>query len=49
MTKKQNIDSEEIEKFDELAKTWWDTEGSFKSLHQINPLRISFIEKRVTL
>ena len=49
MTKKQNIDAEEIEKFDELAKTWWDTEGSFKSLHQINPLRISFIEKRVTL
>ena len=49
MKKKQNIDAEEIEKFDELAKTWWDTEGSFKSLHQINPLRISFIEKRVTL
>ena len=49
MTKKQNIDAEEIEKFDELAKTWWDTEGSFKSLHQINPLRISFIEKRVNL
>ena len=49
MTKKQNIDAEAIEKFDELAKTWWDTEGSFKSLHQINPLRISFIEKRVNL
>ncbi len=49
MTKKQNIDKEEIERFDELAKTWWDTEGSFKSLHQINPLRISFIEKRVNL
>jgi 2-polyprenyl-6-hydroxyphenyl methylase/3-demethylubiquinone-9 3-methyltransferase len=49
MTKKQNIDAEEIEKFDELAKTWWDTEGSFKSLHQINPLRVSFIEKRVNL
>ena len=34
MTKKQNIDPKEIEKFDELAKTWWDTKGDFKSLHQ---------------
>ena len=49
MTKKQNIDPKEIEKFDELAKTWWDTKGDFKSLHQINPVRVSFIEKRVDL
>ena len=49
MTTNRNIDSEEIKKFDQLAKAWWDTEGSFKPLHQINPLRISFIEKRVNL
>ena len=46
---KQNIDSEEIQKFDDLAKTWWDEEGDFKSLHQINPLRINFIKERVNL
>ena len=46
---KQNIDKEEIEKFDELAKSWWDPKGDFKSLHQINPLRINFIKERTTL
>ena len=49
MTIKQNIDSEEIQKFDDLAKTWWDEEGDFKPLHQINPLRINFIKERVNL
>ena len=46
---KQNIDKEEVEKFDELAKGWWDPQGDFKSLHQINPLRVNFIKKRTTL
>jgi len=46
---KQNIDKEEIEKFDELAKSWWDPKGDFKSLHQINPLRVNFIKERTTL
>ena len=46
---KQNIDKEELEKFDELAKSWWDPQGDFKSLHQINPLRINFIKERTTL
>ena len=49
MTKKQNIDSEEIKKFNDLADNWWDEEGDFKSLHQINPLRVNFINKRVNL
>ncbi len=44
MTKKQNIDSEEIQKFDDLADNWWDEEGDFKPLHQINPLRVNFIK-----
>ena len=46
---KQNIDKEEVEKFDDLAKSWWDPQGDFKSLHQINPLRINFIKERTTL
>ena len=49
MKKKQNIDLEEIQRFDDLAETWWDEEGDFKALHQINPLRVNFIEERVDL
>jgi len=49
MTIKQNIDSEEIQKFDDLAKSWWDEEGDFKSLHKINPLRVNFIKERINL
>ena len=49
MTKKQNIDLEEIQRFDDLAETWWDEEGDFKALHQINPLRVNFIKERVDL
>ena len=46
---KQNIDKEEVEKFDDLAKSWWDPQGDFKSLHQINPLRVNFIRERTAL
>lgn len=38
-----NIDADEINKFDNLASRWWDPEGNFKPLHQINPLRLDFI------
>lgn len=38
-----NVDQAEINKFSELASKWWDTEGEFKPLHQINPLRIQFV------
>lgn len=37
-------DPSEIEKFAQLADQWWDTEGPFKTLHQINPVRLRFIE-----
>ena len=49
MTIKQNIDSEEIQKFDDIANAWWDEEGEFKPLHQINPLRVNFIRDKVNL
>ena len=42
----ENLDQEEVNKFDELASKWWDEEGDFKPLHQINPLRVNFIEER---
>ena len=49
MTIKQNIDSEEIQKFEEIANAWWDEEGDFKPLHQINPIRVNFIKERINL
>jgi 2-polyprenyl-3-methyl-5-hydroxy-6-metoxy-1,4-benzoquinol methylase len=47
MNEKNNIDKKEIEKFDDLAESWWDPEGDFKPLHQINPLRMEFILKKL--
>lgn len=40
-----NVDEQEISKFSELASRWWDPEGEFKPLHQINPLRLNFIQQ----
>lgn len=42
-----NVDQAELEKFDALSADWWDLDGDFKPLHQINPLRLSFINKHV--
>jgi len=44
-----NVDPNEIDKFSALADRWWDTEGDFKPLHEINPLRLDFIDARVGL
>jgi len=41
----QNIDPAEIAKFEELASRWWDRESEFKPLHDINPLRVGFIDR----
>ncbi|MDF4782037.1 methyltransferase domain-containing protein, partial [Vibrio parahaemolyticus] len=43
MTKAQNVDPSEIKKFEEMASRWWDLEGEFKPLHQINPLRLNYV------
>ena len=43
MTQKANIDPAEIKKFEDLASRWWDTQGEFKPLHEMNPLRLNFI------
>jgi len=42
----QNVDPHEIKKFEDLAHRWWDTQSEFKPLHQINPLRLNYIEQR---
>jgi len=45
----KNLDPEEVKKFNDIAEKWWDLEGEFKPLHQINPLRLNFIKKRTSL
>ena len=42
-----DVDREEIKKFEELADRWWDPESEFKPLHQINPLRLTWIDNTV--
>lgn len=46
---KRNVDAKEIAKFAEMARKWWDKESEFKPLHDINPLRLSYITERVSL
>ncbi|PCK10071.1 MAG: bifunctional 3-demethylubiquinol 3-O-methyltransferase/2-polyprenyl-6-hydroxyphenol methylase [Alteromonadaceae bacterium] len=45
----QNVDPEEIAKFERLASRWWDKEGEFKPLHEINPLRANYIASKAEL
>ena len=40
-----NFDPQEIAKFEELASRWWDPESEFKPLHEINPLRLDYIDQ----
>jgi 2-polyprenyl-6-hydroxyphenyl methylase/3-demethylubiquinone-9 3-methyltransferase len=42
---KSNIDPVEIAKFSEHAKHWWDANGELKTLHEINPLRLNYINE----
>jgi 2-polyprenyl-6-hydroxyphenyl methylase/3-demethylubiquinone-9 3-methyltransferase len=45
----QNVDANELAKFAELAHRWWDSSSEFKPLHEINPLRLDWIDHLVTL
>ncbi len=45
----KNVSDNEITKFNELAKHWWDPHGPMRPLHQLNPLRLAFIEKHSSL
>jgi 2-polyprenyl-6-hydroxyphenyl methylase / 3-demethylubiquinone-9 3-methyltransferase len=40
MTATENVHPHEINKFGSMAERWWDPQGEFKTLHDINPLRI---------
>ncbi|HWK55062.1 MAG TPA: bifunctional 2-polyprenyl-6-hydroxyphenol methylase/3-demethylubiquinol 3-O-methyltransferase UbiG [Hyphomicrobiales bacterium] len=44
-----NVDHAEIAKFEKLAARWWDRNSEFKPLHDINPLRMAFIDDKVEL
>lgn len=44
-----NVDDAEIAKFEELAHRWWDPNSEFKPLHDINPLRVDYIDQRAGL
>jgi 2-polyprenyl-6-hydroxyphenyl methylase / 3-demethylubiquinone-9 3-methyltransferase len=41
-----NVDQQEIAKFEALAHRWWDPEGDFRPLHDINPVRLEYILER---
>lgn len=41
-----NVSEAEIKKFGRIAHRWWDTNSEFKPLHDINPLRLGYIEQR---
>ena len=44
-----NADPAELQKFSDLAHRWWDPESEFKPLHQINPLRLDWIDAAIGL
>jgi len=44
-----NADPQELAKFSELAHRWWDTQSEFRPLHQINPLRLDWIDRHAKL
>lgn len=44
-----NVDPAELQKFSSLAHRWWDKNSEFKPLHEINPLRLGFIDQRAGL
>jgi 2-polyprenyl-6-hydroxyphenyl methylase/3-demethylubiquinone-9 3-methyltransferase len=45
----QNVDSNELAKFEALATRWWDADGEFRPLHEINPLRLDWIRQYADL
>jgi 2-polyprenyl-6-hydroxyphenyl methylase / 3-demethylubiquinone-9 3-methyltransferase len=49
MSTSDNFDPAELAKFSDLAHRWWDAESEFRPLHQINPLRLGWIDSQVPL
>jgi 2-polyprenyl-6-hydroxyphenyl methylase/3-demethylubiquinone-9 3-methyltransferase len=46
---KANIDQAEITKFSSHAATWWNPEGDLRTLHQLNPIRLDYINEKAPL
>jgi 2-polyprenyl-6-hydroxyphenyl methylase/3-demethylubiquinone-9 3-methyltransferase len=44
-----NVDPAELKKFSDLAHRWWDPQGAFRPLHELNPVRLDWIARRVAL
>lgn len=44
-----NVDPAELQKFSELAHRWWDPQSEFRPLHEINPLRLNYIDRIASL
>jgi 2-polyprenyl-6-hydroxyphenyl methylase/3-demethylubiquinone-9 3-methyltransferase len=44
MSATANVDPAEVRKFEDLASRWWDRNSEFKPLHEINPLRLAYID-----
>jgi 2-polyprenyl-6-hydroxyphenyl methylase/3-demethylubiquinone-9 3-methyltransferase len=49
MQNRPNVDPAEISKFDAAAPRWWDPDGEFRPLHDLNPARLDYIESRTGL
>ncbi len=45
----ENVDQGEVAKFNALASRWWDPEGDFRPLHEINPLRLDWIRQHADI
>ena len=44
-----NVDAAELDKFNSMAQSWWDPRGSFRPLHELNPLRMRYIAEGTML
>ena len=42
-------DADELQKFENMAEDWWNPQGNFKTLHDVNPLRLQYIQSQVSL
>ena len=49
MTASENVHLHEIHKFGSMAERWWDPQGEFKTLHDVNPLRVKFIQSHAEI
>nr|CRH05868.1 3-demethylubiquinone-9 3-methyltransferase [Candidatus Magnetococcus massalia] len=43
-----DVDQQEVAKFEEMAHEWWDPHGKFRTLHEINPVRVAYIRETLT-